>query len=49
MLVLLIVETLVTHGFIEALSDFIFESVATYWYFNETKRGYDYPKILNLL
>lgn len=30
--VLIIIETLWTHGFIEALSDFFFQSIAIHWY-----------------
>ena len=48
MLVILIIETLITHGFIESLSIFIVESVTTYWYFNETKYNGEYAKIMNL-
>lgn len=48
MFVIIICETLLTHGLIEAFSDFIFESVTIYWYFNETKRGQNYHRIINL-
>ena len=31
------VEILWTHGFMEALSDFFFESVAIHWYFRDRR------------
>ena len=49
MLFILVVETLITHGFIESLSIFVVESVTTFWYFKEAnKQGEDYNKLINL-
>lgn len=42
--VLVIIEALWTHGFMESLSDFIFQSIAIHWYFNEQKYGEGYSK-----
>ena len=41
---LVIIEGLWTHGFMESLSDFIFQSIAIHWYFNEQKYGEGYSK-----
>lgn len=34
-----------THGYLQALSDFIFESIAIHWYFNEKKYEGGYSRI----
>ena len=39
---------LMTHGILESFSDFVFESVTIQWYFNETKEGNYYNRLLNL-
>lgn len=49
MALLVIVEAVWTHGMMEALSDFVFQSIAIHWYFNEKKLGKDYGKISNNL
>ncbi len=38
------VEILWTHGIMEGLSDFIFQSFAVHWYFNNRKYGDDYSR-----
>ncbi len=42
---LIILETLWTHGLMQALSDFTFESIGIHWYFNEKKYGPSYSRI----
>jgi hypothetical protein len=37
--VIVIIEALWTHGFLEALSDFFFESIAIYWYFKKAREA----------
>ena len=44
MTLIIIVEILWTHGFMEGLSDFIFESLAIHWYFNKAKYGENYSR-----
>lgn len=44
MSIIIIVEILWTHGFMEGLSDFIFEALGIFWYFNKAKHGEDYSK-----
>jgi len=39
MSIIIIVEILWTHGLMEGLSDFIFESLGIFWYFNKAKYG----------
>ncbi len=39
MSLIIIVQILWTHGFMEAISDFIFESMAIHWYFSKGKYG----------
>lgn len=39
MSIIIIVEILWTHGLMEGLSDFIFESLGIFWYFNKAKHG----------
>lgn len=39
---------LMTHGILISFSDFVFESVTIQWYFNETKEGNYYNRLLNL-
>lgn len=39
MTLIIIVEVLWTHGVMEGISDFIFESIAIHWYFNKVKYG----------
>ena len=34
-----------THGYLQAYSDFLFESIAIHWYFNEKKHGSGYSRI----
>lgn len=41
MSLIIIVEILWTHGVMEAISDFIFQSEAILWYFNKAKYGQD--------
>lgn len=41
--VIIIVEMLWTHGYLQSYSDFIFESIAVHWYYNEVpniEKGY---------
>lgn len=35
--ILILVEMLWTHGYLQAYSDFLFQSIAIHWYFNEKK------------
>lgn len=44
MSLIIIIEILWTHGFMEGLADFIFESLGIYWYFNQTKYGEGYSR-----
>lgn len=44
MSLIIIVEILWTHGFMEGMADFIFESVGIYWYFNKGKYGEGYSR-----
>jgi hypothetical protein len=46
--VFVILECLWTHGVLIALSNFIFESYAVCWYFNERVQGRDYSRITNI-
>lgn len=38
-------EMIWTHGYLQAYSDFIFESIAVNWYFAEKKYGKGYSRI----
>lgn len=44
MSLIIIIEILWTHGFMEGLADFIFESLGIYWYFNQAKFGEGYSR-----
>jgi hypothetical protein len=43
--ILILVEMLWTHGYLQSYADFIFESIAIHWYFNEKKEEKGYSKI----
>lgn len=45
----MLVEIVWTHGYLQAYSDFLFESIAIHWYFNEKKLPRGYSKIGNNL
>jgi len=42
---LILVEMLLTHGFLQAYADFLFQSIAIHWYFNEKKHAGKYSRI----
>jgi hypothetical protein len=42
---LILVEMLWTHGFLQAYADFLFQSIAIHWYFNEKKYEGGYSRI----
>jgi hypothetical protein len=43
--ILILVEMLWTHGYLQAYADFLFESIAIHWYFNEKKYEEKYSRI----
>ena len=45
MSLIIIIEILWTHGVMEGIADFIFQSEAIHWYFNKAKYGQDTNKI----
>lgn len=47
--ILILVEMLWTHGYMQSLSDFLFESIALHWYYNEKRLESGYSKLGNNL
>lgn len=47
--ILILVEMLWTHGYLQSLSDFLFQSIALHWYYNEKRLESGYSKLGNNL
>lgn len=47
--IIVLVEMAWTHGYIQALSNFLFEAITVYWYYAEKNFGDNYSRVSKCL